>query len=267
MKEYTIPEEKVICYTTDNGSNFVKAFREFYVDLDDSDQEDDDSTHVVQIDLHELLNSRNLPQTDGTHLDSVSSAGPNNSELDGDGAQLLERDDNDESNSEDETEEGPVVLPAHQRCASQTLNLLGSNVPTVTAKVNAKYRSLLHSSNGKLLVIWNKLNKQQSNEILSDILGCQLLTPVATRWNSYYDARRSFLLHSSDKLEALCKAFDVPCFKEQEFAFLKEENRVLTPLAESLDRLEGHTNPESYMGFLYRPLFQLRHQYSKLTAD
>ena len=79
-------------YHRNNGSNFTEAFREFYVDLDDSDQEDDDdSTHVVQIDLHQLLDSRNLPQTDGTHLESVSSAGPNNSDLDGNGEQSLER--------------------------------------------------------------------------------------------------------------------------------------------------------------------------------
>jgi len=147
------------------------------------------------------------------------------------------------------------------------LNLVGSNAPTVTAKANAKYRSLLHSSNGKLSAIWNKVNRQASNEIMSDILGCQLLTPVPTRWNSYYEARRSLLLHSSDKLKALCEALDLPCFKEQELAFLKEENCVLTPLAESLDRLQGHTNPESYMGFLFPTLFQLRHQYGKLMAD
>lgn len=270
MKEYAITVDKVICCVTDNGSNFVKAFREFQVELndhggtdDDEDESDNDNLiDQVQTDLHELLNSNNfLHQTD-TNAD-VSH------ELDAENSPERENEDDQNSSgiSDEETDDNPMTLPPHQRCASHTLNLVGSNAPTVTAKANAKYRSLLHSSNGKLSAIWNKVNKQISNEIMSDILGCQLLTPVPTRWNSYYDARRSLLFHSSDKLEAVCKALDLPCFKEQELAFLKEENRVLTPLAESLDRLQGQTNPESYMGFLFPTLFQLRHQYGILMAD
>jgi len=73
MREYAIPVDKVICCVTDNGSNFVKAFREFQVDLgndaDDEDDEDDDSVQQVQIDLHELLNSNNFPQQTETHDD------------------------------------------------------------------------------------------------------------------------------------------------------------------------------------------------------
>jgi hypothetical protein len=264
MTEYALPVDKVICCVTDNGSNFVKAFREFRVEIDDTADDDEDEADnvdltddVVQTDLHELLNANNLHQSD---MDASVSHEVNEVRLqENDGVQNSSGISDDET---DESDDKPVILPPHQRCASHTLNLVGSNAPIVTAKVNAKYRSLLHSSNGKLSAIWNKINKQQSNEIMSAMLGCQLLIPVPTRWNSYYDARRSILLHSSDKLEAVCKALDLPLFKEQELAFLKEENRILTPLAESLDRLQGHTNPESYMAFLFPTLFQLRHEYT-----
>ena len=42
--------------------------------------------------------------------------------------------------------------------------------------------------------------------------------------------------------------------------------RVLTPHAQGLavDHLQGHTNPESYMAFLYPTLLQLRHNYTEL---
>ena len=96
------------------------------------------------------------------------------------------------------------------------------------------------------------------------VLGCQLVTPVQTRWNSYYDARRSLLLHNTDKIDqlsSLSTSLGVPNVNEAEYAFMKEEMQVLTPLAQGLDCLQGHANPESYMAFLYRTLLQLRHNY------
>ena len=102
------------------------------------------------------------------------------------------------------------------------------------------------------------------------VLGCQLVTPVQTRWNSYYDARRSLLLHNTDKIDqlsSLSTSLGVPNFNEAEYAFMKEEMQVLTPLAQGLDCLQGHANPESYMAFLYPTLLQLRHNYYTELAN
>lgn len=277
MKEYEIPVVKVTCCVTDNGSNFVKAFREFQVEINDDDQtdeEDDDSADLVQVDLYRLFHSRSVTvnRSDLSIEDSSCDYAADGDGAQGQSLQLECHDDGEHSDSEagssqDDDDDDHIALPPHQRCASHTLNLIGCNAPILTANSNPKYRSLFHSCNGKLSGIWNKVNKQKSNEILFSILGCQLLTPVPTRWNSYYDARHNLLLHSSDKLEEVCKSLEVPCFKEQELAFLKEENRVLAPLAESLDRLQGDANPESYMAFLYPTLFQLRHQYASFITD
>ena len=239
LKQYGIPVDKVVCCVTDNGSNFVKAFKEFHVDVpnegsESSDgEESEDSYDQQQVDLFNLIASQSQVEN---HAD-VSQ----------------------------EQDDDPIVLPPHQRCASHTLNLVGCNSPPQAAKQNAKYRSLMHSSNAKLSAIWNKVNSPKSNEIISSVLGCQLVTPVQTRWNSYYDARRSLLLHSSDKIDLLCTSLGVPNFKEAEFAFMNEEMQVLTPLAQGLDRLQGHSNPESYMAFLYPTLLQLRHNYAELA--
>ena len=61
----------------------------------------------------------------------------------------------------------------------------------------------------------------------------------------------------------------VPNFNEAEYAFMKEEMQVLTPLAQGLDRLQGDANPESYrpMAFLYPTLLQLRHNYYTELAN
>ena len=107
----------------------------------------------------------------------------------------------------------------------------------------------------------------KSNEVILSVLDCQGMTPVPTRWNSYYDARRSLLLHSSDKINELCVALGLPVFKDIEFAFMKEDMQVLTPLAQGLDRLQGHSNPESYMAFLFPTLMQLRHAYGEFASN
>jgi hypothetical protein len=246
LKEYDIPVEKITCCVTDNGSNFVKAFKEFHVEVLTNEQSDDEEVAEgeteVEIDLHNLAGAGDTQTSQRTEHEQLDA-------------------------SEDDMEDDLVVLPSHQRCASHTLNLVGCNAPTSAAAVNAKYRSILYSSNAKLSAIWNKVNSPKSNEIILSVLGSQVVTPVPTRWNSYYDARRSLLLHGSDKINTLCVGLGLPAFKDVEYAFMKEEMQVLTPLAEGLDRLQGQSNPESYMAFLFPTLLQLRHIYQELSSN
>jgi len=221
MKLYNMPFDKVICCVTDNGSNFVKAFREFQVELEASendDEEDDEGLNITEIDVEEVM------QTTAQNSENID--------------EFID----------------DVVLPPHQRCASHTLNLVGCSSPTTASKANGRYRSLTHSVNGKLSAVWNKVNSPKSNEIIRSILGCQLVLPVQTRWNSYYDARRSILLHGQDKINQLCASLGLPQFKDIEYSFMTEEVQVLTPLAQGLDHLQGQSNPESYMGFLFPTL-------------
>ena len=64
-----------------------------------------------------------------------------------------------------EQDDDLIILPAHQRCASHTLNLVGCSSPPQAAKLNAKYHSLMRSSNAMLSAIWNKVNSPKSNEV------------------------------------------------------------------------------------------------------
>ena len=251
--EYNIPVEKIVCCVTDklNGSNFVKIytkfleglFKEFGVDFqslhhDDSNDEEDETPNSgdIEDDIQDV------------DMDNVMTLQE---------PQVL-------ADSEDSIEE-TLILPPHQRCASHTLNLIGINSPIAAAKNNSKYRTLSHSSNGKCSAIWNKVNSPQSNEKIQEVLGCQIVTPVATRWNSFYDARRSLLVHSPAKLDQLCTSLQLPTFKDVDILFMKEEAEVFSHLAQGLDRLQGDKNPESYMGFLFPTLMQLRHTYRQLS--
>src|SRR5687767_2808156 len=90
-------------------------------------------------------------------------------------------------------------------------------------------------------------------------------TRDTTRWNSYYDARRSLLMHSPAILDRLCTSLQLPVLKDVEITFIKEDLQVFSHLAQGLGRFQGDLNPESYMGFLFPTLLQLQHIYEQLS--
>ncbi len=79
-----------------------------------------------------------------------------------------------ESDSEsdgDESEDNVILLPNYQRCIAHTLNLIGSNSPKAAAQTNAKYRLLMHSTNGKFFA---RLTVQSLMKILKLSLAVKL---------------------------------------------------------------------------------------------
>lgn len=102
----------MICCATGNGSNFVKAFREFQVELNDGGITDDDKDESdndylidqVQTDLHELLNSKNLSHQTDTNADVSHGL---------DAEHLPERGNEDDRNSsgisDKETVDNPII--------------------------------------------------------------------------------------------------------------------------------------------------------------
>jgi hypothetical protein len=211
FKEYKLNIDKITCCVTDNESNFVKAFNEYNVNAiqPDNDDEDIDNTQETLIGLHGLLDNIVLVQQPGQQ--------PQNNE-----AECSVSSNEEESQSE----EDPIALPNHQRCIAHTLHLIASNSPKAAAEASAKYRFLMHSTNGKLSAIWNKVNSPKSNETIEAVLGCQIVRPIVTRWNSYYDARKSLLSHSAEKLEQVCKDLKLPELKDTEIVFVKEDIQV-----------------------------------------
>jgi hypothetical protein len=119
MQDYSIPVENVVACVTDNGRNFVKAFREFNVDLATCDEEDEDEepADVEQIQLFDIVDS---PPADDASQRKETGDSDDEIEYDTDVTQL--------------SQVQKIALPAHQRCASHTLNLVGCNAPTATAR-------------------------------------------------------------------------------------------------------------------------------------
>ena len=156
-------QDKVRRTTTDNASNFVKAF-----------------VHYGNV-------SAELPEE-----------GPVSAEED-DPASLVELLQDPEDAEEDEPEAVEVdevlhndgatsFLPAHKRCAAHTFNLIACKDSEEALK-DAKFRSVSRRAMGKAQALWNAQNRSTNHaDIIKAELKKRLVVPNATRWNSTYDA-------------------------------------------------------------------------------
>ena len=211
---------KVTATVTDNGSNFVKAFSTF-------------SSPVVDSSSASSLPSSNMNDNDNyldgeeTTFESVS-----------DTLTLDQEQEEDRDLTQLEYE-----LPAHERCAAHTLNLVASSDVDKCISSSSLSRSVYRSSFGKCCALWNKASRSsQAADQVEEVLKRKLIVPTVTRWNSYFDAVERITENSVTDLNELCIRLDLRCFSEKELSLLKEYHKVLKPLARGLDILQGEDN-------------------------
>ncbi|KAG0415404.1 hypothetical protein HPB47_007416 [Ixodes persulcatus] len=209
---------KVTKVVTDNGSNFVKAFKLF--------SEPQDAITDVEKDLSEVLDVTAL-------LSDVT--------------------------------DGEARLPPHHRCSAHTLNL----VATADASEAEKYdlfagplKSVLRSCRA----LWSKQGQSSvANETILRYCGRTLLRPVATRWNSFFDAFECILaIDSAGKdLDGLCRALQtLPFQRPQDLQFIKE---YCEPLACAIDIVQKDEN--MYIGYLLPTISVLQRRLEHLQMS
>ena len=180
--EYGI-RSKVCRTTTDNGPNFVKAFKVFSEasenygaedneDVDELDEDDSNKFRAVEID--------NL-----IRLQTITVEGDN-----------------------------PFPLFPHHRCASHTLNLVATS-DCKQAFDNATYKKHYRSALAKCQALWNKFGRSaKAKEAVEELCGILLIRPVEKRWNTLLDAIERLIQIKKTKgeavLDALCDRLDVP---------------------------------------------------------
>ncbi|XP_053145229.1 uncharacterized protein LOC128342206 isoform X3 [Hemicordylus capensis] len=225
---FGLTHEKIVSTITDNGSNFMKAFKEFGValrkatddyDYDDSAEVDGDSADEFEF---TFINDQGIVTPDAT-----------------------------------------VILPHHNRCSSYTLNLIAT---TDTNKVLANTPSISrihHPAMAKCWALWNASSHLKSAEELSSVLEHKLSNPCVTRWNSLYDLVCQ-IIRFQEKLPDVLTKLNLKCsFKEMEFEYLKEYTEIFRPLAVTLDLLQGDN---CYYGQLLPTLFTLRTKLEELET-
>ena len=208
--EYAITG-KVTATTTDNGSNFVKAFEQFGsssstapFDAELSDNEDDEE--MVYVSLNDIF--------DGFEEDTSTDCCCQ------------------------------VVLPPHRRCACHLLNLVAKvDVKNILDK---KFCSLRTSTECKLQELWNKQTSSSKNsDIIEKHLGRLFVIKNDTRWNSLYNAIcrvNSFLSSQREQFAALLAELKIPAFHQSEVEYLREYAKVMAPVSDALDVLQGQDN-------------------------
>ncbi|KAJ8889893.1 hypothetical protein PR048_009398 [Dryococelus australis] len=168
-------------------------------------------------------------------------------------------------NVEEGTSDSCVVLPHHLRSASHTLNLLATTdfqkaiVASATGRIH-------HSAIGKCTTaIWNLMRQPKSSEVVTNILGCSLIYPCPTRWNSLYDSIVALMKHQN-KLPEIIEKLGLTCnFNEAEVEYLQEYVEVTMPIALALDFLHSETN--CFYGQLLPTLFSLKYKLQSVAAN
>ena len=195
---------KVTACVTDNGSNFVKAFKEFQQAQPESDEEqEEEASEVTFTDLYNVLTIA----TD-----------------DDDGHSICE-------------------LPPHHRCAAHTLNLIANNEVDKWLASNPDSRAVYRSATGKCAALWTKASRSTvASEYLEEVSEKKLIVPTVTRWNSFYDAYARIIEMPLANINKLCTQLNMKCMNDKEYQFLKEYCLIMKPFTIALDILQGEDN-------------------------
>jgi hypothetical protein len=161
-------QDKLTRTTTDNGSNFVKAFGQFSEKpehLPDIPEPADDSDEEVLPDhINDLIEG---PREEADFVESIEVE------------ELLE--DNSSSSSS-------YSLPIHMRCAAHSFNLVAT-VDSEKALEDISFKSMSRKAMAKAQALWNLQSRSAvAADVIVEGVGRRLVIPNATRWNSTYDA-------------------------------------------------------------------------------
>jgi hypothetical protein len=158
-------QEKLRRTTTDNGSNFVKAFNQFSSKAET---------------LPDLPVAAEVLDTDEADLMSEPA--------------LLQFLDEPESETfipvEDilQQNEHVTILPKHMRCAAHTFNLVAT-ADSERALEDLLYLEASTSAMKKARQLWNIQGRSTSSaDVIKEELNRRLVVPNSTRWNSIFDS-------------------------------------------------------------------------------
>ncbi|XP_031340981.1 uncharacterized protein LOC116169093 [Photinus pyralis] len=253
--KYELDSNKIVATVTDNGANFIKAFKEFGIDIPSElifrNVNNENEIHTI-LDSNELGSTANSGNTDeNNEIEDIDDVLPSFVSINSDYC------DNQETSV-------MLQLPHHERCASHTLNLIAVTDVKNAIEKNHATRSRHTAIMAKCSLLWNKCSYPKSAEIVKNVLGHYLSYPGVTRWNSYYDSISQIVKEKNKLSELFLKLGLKNSLKESELAYLNEYCKVLEPLATALDKLQAENN--NYYGYLLPCIVSLRTKFVKMQS-
>ncbi len=214
------------CYTvTDSGANFVKAFRHFASVTEEVQEEAE-----AEVQQHE--NENDVEDETEIEFTEINYLLVPTAEEVNDNDQVI------------------YQLPPHRKCACHLLNLVAT---ADAGKIDGVTKRTSTQTFAKLQGMWNKQNRSPNvAEEIKNELGCLLITPGDTRWNSTYDAMckvNSIIVDAKleAKFDKLCDKFVSKRLLPAQKTFIGEYVQVMAPVCCGLDILQG----EKCMGLGY----------------
>lgn len=272
LKEYNLPISKVRHIVTDGGSAFCKMFKvyaheqnemievinEETVDLEDDAIENEFS--YMQNEDGEMFVSNTISfgtiENEHQHVDDLANSNENIEELESDN---------------EEIESNIPSLPPQKRCDTHKLNLISSDFEKL---LSGPSRLALIAAMNKLHALWTFTHRStHARTIVLDVLGCVLIVPVVTRWNSKFDAvEKSCRDEIKSKINFLIQrltteikgASHLQPVSNYDWKVLQQYVSVMRPVAVSLDRLQGEQNASQ--GFIIPTLITMKFRISEVAG-
>ncbi|CAG9788837.1 unnamed protein product [Diatraea saccharalis] len=231
-------KQHLIRTTTDNGSNFVKAFVQFGSEIDILPELPScDLESEFDPDIANLLNP-NSEENDDLEFISVENIlnAPDRLHCNEINEQILENFN---------------TLPIHMRCAAHTFNLVASKDVDAALQITV-FKTPYRSALAKARTLWNQQSRSTvAADSIHAELGRRLVLPNTTRWNSLYDAivvLNSILETKRPSLHRVMTQLKILTFNDQDVTVMKEYAKVMAPVANALDRIQGEA--QAYLGSL-----------------
>lgn len=215
-------EGKVQTTVADNGSPLVSVFREFALEATDGATDDD-------VGFYENV---------GAALGGAGAA------LEGEPVQDM-----------------LVFLPAVQRCASHTLELVvGEDFRR--AVLQGPMCQLHYSAMAKVAAIWTKCHRLRvAADAADDIRKMPLAVPAMARWAAEYNVVQKVVSMGERELAKLSTRLEVAHMQPEEAAFLAEYVTALHPLAFALELFQAEQ--KCYLGLVIPTVLSLKNKLSE----
>ena len=179
--EFQLPLSTIMNVLTDNGSNFLKALREYGDDVsDDSEAEEEEESDRVGAERDGEINASVIAAGD----DKMSSVNVGN---------ILKQTPTQQHASDDENlwpdYDPPIVLPPHESYVAHTLDLMAKYDNQKAMEDSRVYKKIYRSTDAKCSGLSNAVHGSVSNaEEAQGILGRMIPKPNDTLWNSKFDS-------------------------------------------------------------------------------
>uniref|UniRef100_A0A673B404 BED-type domain-containing protein n=1 Tax=Sphaeramia orbicularis TaxID=375764 RepID=A0A673B404_9TELE len=192
--------DKITVTTTDNGSNFVKAFSVFaevqITSLEEENEEGEDDDTVF-LNLTDMLN-------EGDGYEDVS------------------------------------LPPHQRCACHTLNLVATKDAETAVSQSDSFKKVSRSTVGKCQVIWNKQHRSTQASDIIQDKLGCQLPVPILTRWNFTYHAMEHLntcILTKCQEFNETCEKLEVVRFKAAELTFIKEY--TMAPLAKALDVLQS----------------------------